>query len=260
MSVFPQLASGAVAQFPLRRTVRMRTLVNRFADGSEIRFSDLELEERRWEIAYEDLTDAEWDAVRDLFEQSEGRLGTFVFVEPGQNMLAWSGSLEQDLWVKSGVSVTDGEADPDGGTAGSRMSGAGSLRQTLPAPASLRLTGSVWARTSVFGVVLSVSDGAGISASRSLEADGQWRRYFVEFPGGSAQDETVFEIFAGGGAVDVYGPQLEAQPAASSYKATVATGGVFVGARFDQDVLDDRLDGVGRHSGVVRIQWQRSQV
>lgn len=260
MTAFPQLSSGAVAQFPFARSVRFRTLLNRFAGGAEIRFSDLEVEERRWEIVCEELTDAEWEAIRTLFEQSEGRLGTFVFVEPGQNLLAWSGELGQAVWTKSGVSVTDGEADPEGGAAGSRISGSGSVQQTLEAPGAMRLTGSVWARTSGSGAGLTVSDGAGVAATQNFEADGQWRRYEVSYPGGSAAEQTVFELFSNGSDVDVYGPQLEAQPAASVYKPTAATGGVFAGARFDQDVLEDRLVGVGRHSGVVRIQWQRSQV
>lgn len=260
MSVFPQLASGASAQFPFRSSIRFRTLVNRFSGGEEVRHRDVDVEERRWELFYEGLTDAEWDAIRALFEQCEGRLGEFVFVEPGQNLLAWSQSLERAEWQAAGVGVIDGRADPFGGVGGAAVNGLGTLSQTLQAPGSLRLAGSLWARTGTAGAGFRVSDGAGLAVSQNFVADAEWRRYEVRYPGGSSSQQTVFTIFGGGGEMDIFGPQLEAQVAASAYKSTAETGGVFVGARFDQDVLEDRLIGVGRHSGVVRIQWQRSQV
>ncbi len=60
MTVFPQLSSGAVAQFPFRKGLRFRTLVNQAADGSEIRFADVDYRARAWELAVHQLSDQEW--------------------------------------------------------------------------------------------------------------------------------------------------------------------------------------------------------
>ena len=90
MLVFPQLSSGAVAQLPLRRETGRRTLVNRALDVNEIRVLDVDFFDRQWELPLELLTDAEWQAIQDLFTAAEGRLKTFLFLEPGENLLKWS--------------------------------------------------------------------------------------------------------------------------------------------------------------------------
>jgi hypothetical protein len=59
MTVFPQLSSGAVAQFPFQRELRQRTLSNRSADGTDIRVADVDFHDRVWEIAFNGLSDAE---------------------------------------------------------------------------------------------------------------------------------------------------------------------------------------------------------
>ena len=40
MLVYPQLGTGALSQFPVRKTRRTRTVVNRAADGSTIKLAD----------------------------------------------------------------------------------------------------------------------------------------------------------------------------------------------------------------------------
>jgi hypothetical protein len=52
--------------------------------------------------------------------------------------------------------------------------------------------------------------------------------------------------------VDVFGLQVEPQPAASGYKPTT-TGGVYEHARFHDDDLAMTATGVGLHSCTVNI-------
>jgi hypothetical protein len=76
----------------------------------------------------------------------------------------------------------------------------------------------------------------------------------------SAAEAVAFRIVLPASAtVDVFGPQIEAQASPSAYKKTLAQAGVYPNARFDQDSLGDRLTGVGRHSGDIRISWTPSQ-
>jgi hypothetical protein len=259
MLVFPQLASGAVAQLPLRRETRRRTLVNRFLDGGEIRVADLDYLARQWELPLEALSDDEWRAIQDLFAAAEGRLKSFTFLEPGANLLAWSQNFTENAWVKNGVSVAEGIPDPFGETAASQLTGAGSLSQTLAIPASFRYAASVWARTSQPGAALELSDGAN-QASVALDAGGPWKRYTLAAAwSGSAADAVEWRLVTAGGAVDVFGAQLEAQPAASAYKRTLRQGGVHPGARFTSDTLADRATGPGEHAGIIGITWTPSQ-
>lgn len=260
MLFFPQLSSGAVSQLPIRRETGYRTLLNRTADGREIRVQDVDYFAREWELRLELLTDAEWQAIQNLFAAAHGRLKSFLFLEPGDNLLAWSEKFSESLWVKTGVTVTEGIADPLGGTAASRLDGAGTLSQTLGAPAWLKYAGSVWARATQAGASLEVAEGGGQAKTAAFAADGQWRRYAVSTAFATASETVVVRVVAPGGApVEIYGAQLEAQPIAAFYKKTLAQGGAHPGARFWSDTLADRATEPGRHSSVIRITWTPSQ-
>ncbi len=260
MLVFPQLSSGAVSQLPLRRQTGYRTLVNQALDGSEIRVADADYLDRQWELSLQALSDGEWQAIQALFAATEGRLQTFLFLEPGENLLAWSDDFTQAAWVKSGVTVATGIADPLGGTAASELSGAGALSQSLNIPASFRYAASIWARTTGAGASLQLSDGGGQQSAAAFAGDGQWRRYSLSTAFTGTSQTLVFAVNTpGGAAVDLYGAQLEAQPAASAYKQTLQEGGVHAAARFSSDTLQDRATSPGQHSSVIRISWTPSQ-
>jgi hypothetical protein len=263
MSVFPQLSSGAIAQFPLLRGTEYRTIINESMDGSEIVVQDVDFEQRRWTLEYDQLSDAEWQAIENLFVEVSGRLGSFLFLEPGANLVSWSELSSESVWLTdAGVSVLENQPDPLGGTLATRLtnSGAtGSFRQSLNIPASCRYAGSVWARTADSGVELRVDDDGPNAARAVIDSNNVWKRYEARYDQASASAFTVLRIEIPSGAqVEIFGPQLEAQPAASAYKATGQQAGVYPAARFDQDALADRAEGVGLHSGVIRILWTPS--
>jgi hypothetical protein len=263
MIVFPQLSSGAMAQFPFRRRTGFRTLVNQSADGSEIRASDAEFAERAWALPASELSDAEWQGIEDLFVQSEGRLQSFLFLEPAANLLSWSEQLGDSVWSKSaGIAVLGGQSDPIGGLGATQITsaGAGSISQALDAPASFRYAGSVWARSPQSGVLLQVDDGGSQQVQATIDNSNQWKRYSVGYNLASAAESVVFRVALPASAtVEIFGSQLEAQASPSAYKKTLQQAGIYPNARFDQDVLGDGLIGVGRHSGDIRISWTPSQ-
>lgn len=265
MTVFPQLSSGAIAQFPIERTSEFRTIVNESLDGTRVLVEDVAFGQRTWLLPYSELTDAEWQAIEDLFNQMEGRLGTFQFLEPGANLLSWSELLSDAVWLRdTGISVLEGQPDPLGGSAAVQISnggGTGSVRQSLNIPASYRYAGSVWARTSDSGVELRVDDDGPQAARTVIDNSNEWKRYEAAYDFASASNFTVLRVeIPAGASVEVFGPQLEAQPAASAYKPTLQQAGVYSNARFDQDTLGDRAEGVARHAGVVRILWTPSLI
>ena len=265
MDVFPQLSSGAVSQFPFAVNTRYRTLVNRALDGSEIYATDVNFHKRRWDLDLNQLSDQEWQSILDLHQRVEGRLQTFLFLEPGGNLLSWSEAFGDPVWLMGpGIMVADGQPDPFGGTRAGRVtnSGAqGSLSQVLSVPASFRYAGSIWARTAASGVALQVSDTASQTVVASFNNSNQWKRYSVGYNLTSGLESVDLKVVVpAGSTVDVYGPQLEAQPAPSKYKKTLQQAGVYANARFEDDVLADRAIGVNRHSGAIRILWTLSPI
>jgi hypothetical protein len=262
MPTFPQLTTGAVAQFPFRAEVRFRSTRHEGPNGDTISYVDPELEERAWDIALEGLTDGEWAGVEALFEESRGKLGGFTFLDPTANLLAWSEAIDQEAWMVSGVGVTLGAADPLGGNRAATLTaggGGGTLLQTIAAPAAYRYVGSVWARTVGAGAGLRVAEGQAAEAFEAFRQDGVWRRYEARYSGAGLGESVKFEVVVPTGtSVDVFGPQLEAQTAASEYKRSGERSGVHPNARFDQDVLTDRATGANQHGTRLRIVWTPS--
>jgi hypothetical protein len=259
MLIFPQLSSGAVSQMPLKRRIAHRTLLNESADGTEIRVADAGFREKKWLLSLEFLSDSEWQAIQDLFAETEGRLQTFVFLEPGANLLQWSEDFTQAPWEAAGVAITNGMPDPTGGAAASELTGTGTLSQVLSIPAAYRYAASLWARTTVPGASFELSDRAVQTAGTLFQADGQWRRYSLSTDWTGPAQTIIFTVATSGATVEIYGAQLEAQPKPSAYKKTLQQNGVYPAARFGSDSLGDRSTSPGQHSGTLPIQWTPSQ-
>jgi hypothetical protein len=121
MLYFPQLSTGAVAQYPLIKRRVYRTVTNRLADGRRIRLSDAAAQRVEWEIAFEALSDAERRQLEQFFASAEGRLREFTFLDPAGNLLAYSEELTAGAWTRGPLlTLVQGMADPLGGSAARR--------------------------------------------------------------------------------------------------------------------------------------------
>lgn len=87
MPEFPKLRTGAVAQHPSAREVRMSSQALRFVDSSEQRYRDSATPRRRWVIELDRLSATEAGALREFFVAMRGSSGRFDFEDP------WSGQL-----------------------------------------------------------------------------------------------------------------------------------------------------------------------
>jgi hypothetical protein len=112
----------------------------------------------------------------------------FTFVEPGANLLAWSESLDEDVWVKSGgATVNDGQPDPIGGSAATNLSAGGSwtVSHTIAARA---FAASAWLKCNATGSSLRLSDGAGQTKQLLIDGDNAWRLYELPWRQASAAE------------------------------------------------------------------------
>src|ERR1035437_9312192 len=98
MLLYPQLSTGALSQFPVRKHRRLRTVVNTMADGSTIKLADPGATATEWQLNYSGLTDGELAVLQQFFRDAEGRLQGFTFLDPTANLLAWSDHLENVAW------------------------------------------------------------------------------------------------------------------------------------------------------------------
>jgi hypothetical protein len=254
MLVYPQLQSGAWSQFPLSRKRQMRTIINSAADGSSIKLGDPGGACTEWQLTYTGLSDSELAALQQFFLSTEGSLAQFTFVDPAANLLAWSEALHNAAWHKDPLlTVEGGVADCVGGMNGWRLHNAGfgeqALSQTGNLPGSYSCCFSVFLRAdNAISIILR----AGNAQSRCNVASA-WTRWMLVGSGAPNDANLEFAIAVpAGGAIDVFGPQAEAQAAASTYQ-TSTTGGVYEGARFRDDLFSFTSEGPNRHSATVNI-------
>jgi hypothetical protein len=246
-------------QYPSARRTSMRTVVNALADGSTVRAGDSGARRMRWELRYSGLTVAEWQAIEQLFQATQGRVGSFTFLDPGENLLGWSEALSNGVWrVDPLLQVTAGIGDPRGGTGAALLTNtaqaAQRVSQTVAGASWFDYCFSVWVRSDAGTVVSLVHSGLTEEARLAFTAGSAWMRVVKSGALVSHEDGIRFGIeVPAGGRVQIFGPQVEAQLAAGGYKKTADRAGVYGKARFDEDRLTGVAEGVGRFGGVVRV-------
>jgi len=265
MPVFPQLNTGAMAQFPIAARRIVRTVVNEALDGRQFKYADPGRARAEWDVRLTALSNEEWTRIEELYAETEGRLGTFVFLDPLDNLLRYSEDLTQPVWeTEALMTLTPAQPDPWGTQRATRLSNTTSLlrviQQTVPAPGMYTYCLSAWARADQ-PVQIRMRLNAGPSyADRFIDLDAEWRQIslMADLDWADPGVEASFALPAGT-AADLAGLQLEAQLAPSSYKKTGATSGVYANARFASDRLMQTTNDVDQHETVIRITapWER---
>jgi len=254
MLVYPQLPTGALAQFPVQKRRQMRTLVNTAADGTVIKLADPGAAIVEWQLKYVALSDSELATLLQFFAAAEGTLNNFTFVDPMANLLAWSNDLSNAVWdAASFLSLAGANADPTGGQDAWQVTNSGTapqdLSQTLTSPGGYVYCLSVYAKAAA-PTTLSLLLGSNRS-SQNLST--VWQRLACTGIGDPTTSSMTFGVELGPGAVvDIFGLQVEPQDSPSLYKPST-TGGCYENARLRDDALSFTTTDVNRHSATVNI-------
>jgi Conserved hypothetical protein 2217 (DUF2460) len=97
MANFPQLKTGAVAQYPSQRQSSYSTGIAQFLDGSEQRFRDAPRALKRWTIRFDQLDEGELATLTEFVRTQEGEYGTFAFADP------WDGAVYSNCSFEGGT-------------------------------------------------------------------------------------------------------------------------------------------------------------
>jgi hypothetical protein len=246
MNWCPQIGGGSIAQFPLHRQRKWRTIANELENGARVALPDPAAGKLEWRLSYRDLSDEEATRLQTLFVASKGSYGSFGFADPLANLLAWSEDLTKPDWQAGLLSVTAGAADPFGTHTAWTVSNASpaiqALSQTVGIPGEYVACFSLWIRAAVSGAVTLQRDGVTAEAA----AGPAWKRLFISSPGNAGTTNAVVSLQLNAGqTLEIWGPQLEAQPYASQYKPTTVPGGLYPETRFATDELTMTSTGVG---------------
>jgi hypothetical protein len=259
MLYYPQLTTGTLVHYPFRKTLQKRTILNECLDSRTVKLADPAAGSLHWDLSYSGLSGLEWSAIEALFQAAEGRLQTFVFLDPTDNLLRWSETLTSGVWQKDALlQLSAGVSDPVGSTRATRVTNTGpvsqALSQSVEAAGWFQYCFSVYARCAAGGTVTLTRRTADGPDSRAYLLGPQWQRLVSsgQIPGTPAAIDFAIEIPAGM-TVDVYGLQAEAQPQPSAYKETTSQGGVYPATRFAEDSLRSVAAGLNDYSVEVKL-------
>jgi hypothetical protein len=259
MLYYPQLDSGSISQYPVTRTNQRRTVTNLLADGSDLRMEDPGADQVSWDLTYAHVTTDEFGSIQTLFDAVEGRLSTFTFVDPTDNLLNWTEDFSQSTWTADPLLHTTGAAqDPLGGTGAAQMTNtaqvAQQVGQTIAAASSFQYCFSMYLRSDSPCIVQMIAVGPADQIRRPFEVGSSWMRAIASVKLPSQGDGILFGLeLPAGCSVTVFGPQVEAQVGAGSYKKTTNLAGVYTNSRFDSDALTLTATGPNQHSCTVRV-------
>ncbi len=240
---FPQLSSGAIGQYPIRKTKVSRTVKNAMQDGSLISYADPNGGQLIWQLGYTALSSQDLNLLVEHFNACQGRLQKFTFIDPTDNMLANSYDLLAPSWQCSNlVQVAANQEDPAGGSSAFTLANNAQtnqvLSQTLAVPSGYQYCFSVYILSAEPTPVQLIRGGSSTQQTAAAMASSQWIRAVSS---GVLSDQgstlTVAIGLAPGQQVSLYGPQLEAQILPSCYRPTGNTGGVYPNAHWDVDEL-----------------------
>lgn len=259
MLYYPQLASGSVAQYPVIRSTTTRTVSNQLQSGDTIRMSDLAAERVRWQLQYTGLSNAESSAISQLFAATEGRLNTFTFLDPIDNLLMWSEDWTNSVWAADPLlQVVIGVADPDGGAGAIQLTntaqGAQQVSQSVAGASWFQYCYSIYLRSDSPCTVQLLLSSTDQQVTNAVAVGSTWVRAIQTSPLSSQDDGfSVGLILPPGVQMFAFGPQLEAQPAPGPYKMNTAQAGVYPATRFDTDSLSVTAEAVDQSSCTVKL-------
>ena len=110
MSTFPKLKTGAVAQYPIVRELRLQNQTMRFVDGSRQGYRDAGAVRRRWVIRLDLLDEGVLAAIEEFFIAQQGAYGEFNFVDP------WDGHEYENCRLERDEAVLASAGEMQGGT------------------------------------------------------------------------------------------------------------------------------------------------
>jgi hypothetical protein len=239
---YPQLASGALAQYPIRKTRLARTIKNVLGDGTMILNADPNGARLIWQLSYLELSTADAQALQTHFNACAGPFHAFTFIDPTDNMLASTSDLTNAAWNTSSLITIEGNiTDPEGGSGAFSATNTGQanqeIGQTLSVPAGYQYCFSIFVTSAQASSIELIRRGASVEQTDNLAIGPTWTR--IVSSGRLDDSGTNFSIavsLAAGQQVQLYGFQLEPQIAPSRYRPT-GTGGVYTNAHWATDQL-----------------------
>lgn len=220
---FPQLSTGALTQYPIKRVKSVHTAGYMADDGTKVMYFDPNGGSLTWQLSYAGLTQDEVTSLETLFEACCGQFHAFTFFDPLANLLGPQWQPDATVQLSGTVATNTGSV-----TAG--------VSQSLAIPAgytyAFSVRGNLSADPSASITILATGPNSQNQIVLSL------RQPLLVYSGALTDMGVGFTIkvqLQPGQSIDLSQAQLEAQPAPSPFRP--ALGSIYTNAHWGADQL-----------------------
>lgn len=249
---FPQLSSGSSAQLPYTSRKSFESVISDMDTGKRYTYAKLVSPLSHWDLNFSMLTDANRATIESFFNQQQGRLQPFTFLDPAGNLCQYSEDFSQAAWVKSGLTLGAAVADPFGGNGATSISSTGTNGNlsTLVLPnggaSGFVLCGSVWAKAAAANQQLTIGLADHLltilgSSTWDL-AQGVWTRIFFSMTLASSDNINLLigglNTWGTSQVISLFGAQCVPLPGPGGYAKSPGDYGLHSNCRFDTDKLE----------------------
>ncbi len=245
MLYFPQLYSGATAQYPFVKRRIYRTITSAAPDGRMLKLGDPAWSMAEWELTIRNALEPGANRTGDVLQHAwKAGSASSPFSTPPTTCWSGAGTWQPRLGPRDRSSRSPPDrpirrADRKRRSVSNAGAGTQSVQQTIEGPGWFHYCFSFYASSEQPLSLAVFRFTGGVEVARSYPVDSRWKRLALSGRSQGAQESITFGIsLEAGAAVNVYGMQVEAQPAPSAYRKTTSRSGVHANARFNDDVLD----------------------
>jgi hypothetical protein len=255
---FPQINNISVAQYPIRKRVVYRQIINETISGEAISLIDPEYKRVYWDLNYEGLDADEWRRLSEFFAECEGRLHSFLFLDPVGNLLKNSEDLLEDAWsidplLEIGLSPEKGAGGVNVFRLTNRAQTSQEAAQVLPVPPHFTFCLSAYGRSAGSGeLALRIASARGAKTTTFTLTE-RWQRLHVNASFATGPTGVRFGIqVPAGGSIEVMGIQVDPQLAPDGYRPT-GLGGVYPESRFTSDEIHGTVIAPGLYACKIGV-------
>ena len=258
---YPQLASGAIAHYPIRKSSSTRTVTNVLPGGSIVLYPDDAARRTTWSWDYVGITLDEAALLRSFFQACDGPLRPFTFLDPAGNLLSAGSNIRDPAWQLSSALALSDLPGPIAGagafTVVNQSQAIQEIKQTLNIPSSYAYCFSLYARSVTQQSMTLFRSSLHSEELVPFEIGPDWKRVWSA---GSLQDQTSglsvgLRIHAGQ-QVSLSAAQLQAQPSLSPYRIGLQTGSIYTNAHWAIEELN--IQYLGPNSCAVSVAIEAS--
>jgi hypothetical protein len=262
---FPQFG-GITTGRPYKTSDNYRTSKSKAHSGQEHTYAWRPLPYKKFEVNHPSMIDSDLTILEDFFDDMDGGLQEFRFLDPDGNLVQFSDAFSDATWTRANLTVGSTVTDPFGGTLARSIASTGSegsmFASVLAAGGytGFYVCASIWARATSANQQFRIRiQNGGPTTTYATQIvtlpQNTWRRVFVS---AILDDDDIYVVYDGNGTwtgttIQLFSAQVVPTPGPGPRVLTPGNYGFHQYCHFESDSIVKRHLGPNQTSVSVTI-------